>query len=152
MRILLCLAALLAAATVWAADDRPDLNGVWLLQATDSKGRAETMSIDQKPDSIDIARSITNGAKQLKVDVSCSTNGEECKVKENGQLTQVSLYYNGPMLVMIEQRHGNDFVTKKRLKVSPDGKTLEIELVTISPPGRATENLVYTRQEQSAAK
>ena len=109
------------------------------------------MSINQKEDSIDISRSYTNGSKQLTVDINCSTDGQECKVKENGQTTQVSMYYNGPMLVVIEQRHGNDFVTKKRLKTSDDGKTLNVEVMTINPPGRPTENLVYTRQDQSAA-
>lgn len=150
-RTLLCFAVMFTAC-VWAADDRPDLNGVWQLQPGESKAKPETLSIEQKPDTIQLSRVVENGAKQIKTEISCSTNGEECKIKENGQPTQVSMYYNGPVLVLIEQRHGNDFVTKKRLSLSEDGKTLNVELMTINPPGRATENLVYTRQQPTAAK
>jgi len=151
MRMILCLAALLAG-MLWAADDRPDLNGNWQLQGADTKGKPETLSINQKADSIDITRTFASGSKQVTVDVTCNTQGEECKLKENGQSTQVSMYYNGPMLVVIEQRHGNDFVTKRQLKLSEDGKTLTVVVMTINPPGKPTENLVYTRQEQTASK
>ncbi|HXS96902.1 MAG TPA: hypothetical protein VN736_20020 [Candidatus Limnocylindrales bacterium] len=151
MRTLLCLAAM-AAGSVWAQVDHPDLNGVWQRQSNDSKVKSETLNIAQKPDSIDIVRSVDTGGRPIKDEINCSTEGKDCKVKEEGQDTQVSMYYNGPMLVMIEQRHGNDYVTKRRLKLSPDGKTLTMEVMTINPPGKATENLTYTKQSQTATK
>lgn len=154
MRTFLCLAAIAAATlSVSLAQDRPDLNGTWQLQSTDPRVKSETLAITQKPDSIDIVRTTDTGSRQIKDDITCNTDGQECKVKENGQATQISMYYNGAMLVMIEQRHGNDFVTKRRLKLSPDGKSLQMEVMTINPPGKPTENLVYTRQgTQSASK
>jgi hypothetical protein len=87
-----------------------------------------------------------NSGKAVKVDISCNTEGQECKVKESGEPAKVSFWYNGPMLVMMEQRHGNDFVTKKRFKTSDDGKTLSMEVVYIAPPGHKAENYTFTKQ------
>jgi hypothetical protein len=147
MRKLACFGAMLFAA--WAAD-RPDVNGKWVLDATHSesgKVKSETLSINQKDDAVQISDEMTEtNGKAVKVDVSCNTEGQECKVKENGQSTQVSFWYNGPVLVMMEQRHGNDFVTQKKLKPSDDGKSLSMQVVYIAPPGHKPETYTFTKQ------
>jgi hypothetical protein len=148
MRKCAFFAMLLTAA--WAAD-RPDLSGKWVLDITQSPGAArlksETLSIDQKPDSVQISQDATEtNGKVMKVDFSCNTEGQQCKIKENGQPAQLSMWYNGPVLVMMEQRHNNDYVTKTRLKPSDDGKTLTMQVEYIAPMGRKPENFVFTRQ------
>lgn len=136
---------------IWAAD-RPDISGTWVLDLSHSptvggKLKAETLSINQKPDAVQITDAATeSNGKEMKVDVACNTEGQQCSVKENGQATQVSFYYNGPMLVMLEQRHGNDYVVKKRLKPSDDGKSLNMEVIYIAPPGHKTETLTFNKQ------
>ncbi len=112
-----------------------------------AKVKAETLSISQKTDAVQVSEATTeSNGKELKVDIACNTDAQGCKVKENGQATEVSFWYNGPMLVMMEQKHGNDFVTQKKLKPSEDGKTLSMEVVYLSPPGHKPETYTFTRQ------
>ncbi len=93
MRTFVCFGVLLVAA--WAAD-RPDLSGTWVLDVSHStsagaKVTSETLSIRQKPDAVQFSEDTTEtNAKQLKVDIACNTDGQECKVKENGQAIQVA--------------------------------------------------------------
>jgi hypothetical protein len=143
---------LLAAATgicAFAAD-RPVLNGTWQLdpsqsQFGDNKLKGETWLITQKDGSVVIAETVTDsGGKERKVNIECGTEGQNCQVKENGQATQVSMYYNGDALVMLEQWHGNDNVTKKRIRT--DGKTLTVEVMHIAPPGHKDEVLKFVKQ------
>jgi hypothetical protein len=134
------------------ASDRPVLNGTWQLdlgksQVADAKRKAEIWAITQGEDSIEISETITDtGGRQRKVDIQCGTEGKECKIKENGQPTQVSMYYNDSHLVMLEQWHGTDFVTKKRLTLSDDGKTLTVEVTHLAPPGHKDESLTFVKQ------
>lgn len=137
-----CCLAGLAAISAFAAD-RPDLNGTWRL---DSKAREEVLSIVQKPDAIDIDQAVTDpGGKPKKVQIHCGTMGQECKVNDDGQAKQVTMYYNGPVLVMLQQWHGNDYVDKTRIKTSDDGKTMTMEVAHIAP-ARKTENFTFVKQ------
>jgi len=61
---------------------------------------------------------------------------------------EVSFWYNGEMLVMMETSHGNSRVMKKRWAVSPDGKTLNLEVVHIVPAGNS-EKIIYNRSNGS---
>jgi hypothetical protein len=134
------------------AADRPALSGTWQLdlahsQLADAKLKAATWSIAQNDDSVQISETVTDAAgKQKKIEIQCGTEGQQCNIKENGQPTQVSMYYNGSHLVMLEQWHGTDYVTKKRLQISPDGKTLTVEVVHIAPPGRKDESWTFVKQ------
>jgi hypothetical protein len=69
----------------------------------------------------------------------------ECKLKAQS----VTLYYSGPRLVMMETRHNNQWVIKKRLQPSDDGKTLNLEVIDIVPQGRKSENYSFMRQVSS---
>src|SRR5260370_17231577 len=124
---------------VWA-QDRPELNGVWRLDParsgfSDAKLKAQTLSIHQEDESIKIADAATEeNGKERKLEYECNTNGKECALKLNGQPFKVSAYYNGAVLVLIEQRKGNDSAMRKRLKTSEDGKTLTIEIANLARP------------------
>ncbi len=131
-----------------AAADRAALQGTWRLdprhgQEAD-KLKAETLSIAQKGDEdLQITDAITDtDGKLKKTEFGCNTKGRECKVQDG----QVTLYYNGPMLVMIETRRGGDVVIKKLLKPSDDGSTLNMEIMRLVPPG-AAENFTFSRQQ-----
>lgn len=146
---ILCLSAAILSAT--AAADRPELSGTWQLDAAksqfaDVKMKAATWSIAQKDASINIAQAITeSNGKQVKIDVDCSTEGQPCTIKEAGQPTQVTMYYNGPALVMLEQLHGTEMVTKKRILLSADGKTLTVDVQHLAPPGRKNETWTFVK-------
>lgn len=123
-----------AALCAAVAADRPDLSGTW-------KSSAETLEIQQKDNDIQYTEALPDG-KGKKLEIHCNTTGQECKLKDE----QVSFWFNGPMLVMMEQRRGNAIVVKKRFKTSEDGKTLTVEVIHISPPADKSENLTYARQ------
>ena len=139
--------ALCAAAV---AADHPVLGGTWVLDpshcAADlTKIKAETLSIDQQPESVKLAATVTaaNG-KATTSEIACNTAGESCKVKDHGA-AEVSFWYNAGMLVMSESRHNNDWVVKRRLKPSSDGHTLTMEVMYLAPVEK-TETLTFTRQ------
>ncbi|HTX35822.1 MAG TPA: hypothetical protein VME43_12410 [Bryobacteraceae bacterium] len=127
------------------AAGRPELNGTWQLDSngipTESKLKSETLVIHQNEDSVEISenRTAKNG-KEIKDDIQCNTMGQECKVKN----LQVSLWYNGAMLVLVETH--NDLVTKTRFTPSEDGKTLHLEVIHMGSGPQKTENLTFTKQ------
>lgn len=130
MRLTLCLAA----ATLAMAGEHPDLNGVWK-----AAGAGETISIHQKDDAVEIDETGKENA-----DIRCNTVGQACKVKGG----EVTLWYNGESLIVMEATHGNSHVVKKRLTISEDGKNLEEEIVHISPAG-STEKVTLARESHS---
>jgi hypothetical protein len=150
MRKLLLISLLAAGSAL--AQDRPDLNGVWRLDAShsavsDIKLKSETLSIRQDDDSIKIEdESAEDSGKERKSGYECNTNGKECEVKVNGEKLTISAYYNGDVLVMFEQRKGTDSATKERWKTSKDGNTLTIELLNLAKPGQKPDTLVYAKQ------
>ena len=126
MRLFLFVTALTVVAAF--ASDRPDLSGTWQLASSPGKLRFETLLIEQTPDAVKLTESAAN---KKPFDVSCGTDAKECKLKEE----QVSFWYNGPALVMMEKRQDGDVVTKTRLVPAEDGKTLSLEVTRILPAG-----------------
>lgn len=149
MRHLFWLAIL--AGGVALAQDRPELNGVWQLDPAHSalsemRVKSGTLSIKQDDDSIKIAdTAVEDNGKERKSEYECNTNGKECAVKLNGQAVKLSAYYNGAILVTIEQRRGPD-VIKTRWKTSEDGNTLTLEIANLARPGSKPETAIYTKQ------
>lgn len=131
-RLCLCALSIVAAAV---AVDHPDLTGTW-------QTKSEAMEIQQKDGSIQITDATDPAGKEKKFDIRCNTMGKECKLKDE----QVSLWFNGPMLVLMETRRGNDVVIKKRMTLSDDGKTLTMEVQHIAPPGDK-QTITFSRQD-----
>jgi hypothetical protein len=132
------------------AADHPALSGTWVFDPahsviSESKIKSETLAIDQQPESVKLSESVTEtNGKATTSEISCNTAGQSCKVKAHGE-AEVSFWYNGGMLVMSEMRHGNDWVVKRRLKPSGDGRTLIMEVIHLAPT-QNTETLAFTRQ------
>jgi hypothetical protein len=146
----LILVGLLALSSLWS-QDRPELNGVWRLDTahstfSETRLKSQTLTIKQEDESIKIDDTATEeSGKDRKLEYECNTNGKECSLKVNGQPLKVSAYYNGAVLVLIEQRKGNDLTTRKRMKTSEDGNTLTIEIANLARPGQKPDSLVYTK-------
>jgi hypothetical protein len=126
---------LLVAAIAIAADggDRDKLVGAW------ESHDGETWMISENGDAFHITRS-QNGHKVA--DFECNTAGRECDVKESGKPAKISMWFNGPKLVVMETR-GSE-VVKRRLQAVSDGKEMEIETMPIVPEGK-TETSRLTR-------
>ena len=120
-------------ALVFAAD-HPHLNGTW------QSGSTTTVAIQQTADDIQITE--TDHDKQA--EVHCNTLGKSCKIKGG----EVSFWYSGAMLVMMESVHNASRVTEKRWTPSADGKTLNLEVVHIAPAG-GSEKIAYTLRNGS---
>jgi hypothetical protein len=131
MKTAVCLVAF---AALGLAADHPDLNGVWKIPGT-----GETLSIQQTDDSVKIAESGKESTQ-----IQCNTVGQACKIKGG----EVTMWYNGAMLVLLESTHGSSHVVKKRLKVSDDGKSLEEEIIHIAPAG-GSEKVSLSRESHS---
>jgi hypothetical protein len=120
------------------AADHPDLNGTWQLSSGPGKLKFETLSIQQTSDTVKITEAAVN---KKAVDVACSTDAKECKIKER----KISFWYNGPALVMMESSQDGDFVTKTRLVPVEDGKALSFEVTRIVPAG-SSATYVFKKQ------
>lgn len=145
MRTCFCL-ALLALGSA-AAADRPELAGTWKLdlahsQPGEEKLQTGTMVIQQTDDAVTITEhQVAPDGHEKKSEVQCNTMGKDCKLKQG----VFSLYYNGPVLVMV-QTHGNDLAVKRRLSTSADGSKLNVEVIHLVPAGKPAESYTYVKQ------
>lgn len=131
----LLLAAALPSSFAFAGQT-PNLSGTWL---ADSNGSLKLI-FDQKDGNIHVQE--VEGDK-VKADFTCTLNGQECSVKEDGHSEKVMLYFNGTKLVEIRER-GPETI-KQRFGVSDDGKTLTEETVPLSSTQKA-ETLSFRRK------
>jgi hypothetical protein len=141
----LCLSALLLSPS--PAADRPQLTGTWVLdpahsQMHESKVKSEKMEIQQIEDVVQVTDSANADGKDRKLEYKCLADGSTCKTKD----VSISLYYDGPMLVVLEMQRKNTIVIKKRLQTSADGKTLSMDVIHVSPPGPKDEVLTFVKQ------
>jgi len=141
MSKVLCLFLLSGALAL--AQDHPNFSGNWKLDTAKSQGseaKAIDMTIQQDGDTI----SVTSQEDGKSLEFKCATNGQNCKLK--GESGEVSLYYNGPVLVELDMEGHGDRVIKKRLRLADDGKSMEMEVMRVNPPG-PTEKLVFAKND-----
>jgi len=119
---------------VWSAEtaDREKLLGEWVQQGSaDSNG----WTISGTPDGLQIVQ--TESGRPI-ASFECNTQGRDCEIKDRGHKETVSMYYNGPALVLLETK--NDKVTKRRFSVLPAGNALKLELIPMSGGGQVEES------------
>jgi hypothetical protein len=114
-------------------DDRPNLSGTWQTVA------GATWVINQDESSIQITES--EGGAGKTTERKCTTDGKECKI---GGKATASFWYNGPTLVEMESK--GDHVTRYRMKLSEDGKTLTVDTTSIVPKSSQDDVLVFRKQ------
>jgi hypothetical protein len=128
-----------------AAQDRPNLSGTWQFDSSKSEMHSvrvagATWVINEDDSSIQIVES--DGGAGKKIQLKCTTDGKECKVA--GDKATASFWYNGPMLVEMENK--GDHVTRYRMKLSDDGKTLTVDTTSIVPQSPQDDVLVFRKQ------
>ena len=128
-----------------AGQDRPNLSGTWQFDSSQSQLHTVTVAgatwvINEDDGSIQITESEDGSAK--KTELKCTTDGKECKM--SGSKATASFWYNGPMLVEMESK--GDRVTRFRMKLSADGKTLTVETTSIVPKATEDDVLVFRKQ------
>jgi hypothetical protein len=118
------------------------LSGVWV----SSSDSAMKLTLDAKDNQIHFQE--TNGGK-LVIDYTCPTSGQECQAKEDGHTEKVMVYFNGPKLVELTER-GSE-VDKRRFELSPDGNTMQLEIIPLSSSGK-TETMKFQRETPASSK
>jgi hypothetical protein len=141
MNKILCLFPLSGALSF--AQDHPNFSGDWQLDTAKSEGaraKAIQLAIKQEGDTI----AVTSEEEGQSLEFKCATTGQNCKRK--GEPGEVSIYYNGAVLVELDMDGNNgDHVIKKRLDFAHGGKSMEIAVMRISPPG-PSEKLVFAKK------
>jgi len=128
-----------------AGQDRPNLSGTWQFDSSKSELHGATAAgatwvINEDESSIQITEG-QDGAKK-KIELKCTTDGKECKI--SGEKATASFWYNGPVLVEMETK--GDHVTRYRMNLSADGKTLTVDLRSIVPQSTQDDVLVFQKQ------
>jgi hypothetical protein len=128
-----------------AGQDRPNLSGTWQFDSSKSElhggtAAGATWVISEDDSSIQITEG-QDGAKK-KIEMKCTTDGKECKV--SGEKATASFWYNGPVLVEMETR--GEHVTRFRMNLSADGKTLTVDSRSIVPQSTQDDVLVFQKQ------
>jgi hypothetical protein len=141
----------------WAQNERPNLSGTWQLdssksQFTSGKPGGMTWVIDEKDDAIRMKVTEKDEVgREHDFDINCGLGGKECSFKDVGGESKATFWYNGPVLVEMITRGKNDRVSKTRMKLADDGKSMNVEVKSIVPPSDKAETLVFTKQVQPAA-
>jgi hypothetical protein len=141
----LACSALAVLALPLAGQDRPNLSGTWQFDSAKSELHTLTVAgatwvINEDDSSIQITESETGAGK--KIELKCTTDGKVCKI--SGSKATASFWYNGPMLVEMESK--GEHVTRYRMKLSDDGKTLTVATTSIVPQSSQDDVLVFQKQ------
>jgi hypothetical protein len=134
---LMALVCLVAAPAAVAASDHPDISGTWQLDPARSKNlesTSGTLTIQEDGGKLTYQRSLQGGnGKSLEAQFACTTDGADCKLKENGHTSKVSLWYNGPTLMMLKTNGPkNSETTERSFQLSPDGQTLTVHFSNLA--------------------
>lgn len=144
------IAAPLFAWFVFAASGPPDFSGTWQLdpaKSPDAQGRMVTYTIQNASGKINFTRVVRDrDGKEVTSQFSCDTMGTQCDFDEAGHKAHVSLWYNGPALVIMKtDGPKEDAVTQWKLELEPGGKTLKVGFEHIDPTDKP-ESLVFDKK------
>ncbi len=145
------LAASVFSLSLPAADTTPpNFSGTWQLDSAKSQVRdanSITYTIQDASGKINFDRVIQErDGKNVTSKFSCDTVGTQCDFDENGHKAKVSLWYDGPALVILKtDGPKEDSVTQWRLELAPDGNTLTVKLTHLEPVDKS-ETLVFDKK------
>src|ERR1700683_946107 len=120
---------LLGVALVNASESKADLSGTWKLdQARSESGQTYkdlVLLIEGKDQSIHIKETRGPNLREDVSDFTCGTMGKSCAMQDGPDKAKVTVYYNGPVLVVLKTdgRKG-DSVTKWRLSRAPTSDSI----------------------------
>lgn len=128
----------------------PDFSGVWEVDAGKSHladGRLVTLTIEKVENKIKWLRSVREkDGKEVTSEFVCEAGSGECELVEPGHKAKVTLWYNGPALVVLKtDGTKEDASTEWTLKLSDDKKTLTVGLEHIEPTANP-ETLVFSKK------
>jgi hypothetical protein len=143
---------LLLSAFLFADDTKPNFTGTWVLDAATSQilrgSESIELAIQDNSGKIQVVRTthLPDG-KQVTSTFECAADGSNCSYDDGGHKAQVSLWYNGPALVVLKtDGPSDDQVSQSKLVLSPDQSTLEMDVTHITPEGKP-ETMVFVKKK-----
>ena len=160
IRRLLCITFLIALPLVSAfAQQKPDFSGTWKLNVAKSEfgmlpgPTSRTDVITHKDPSV--LDSVTAESAQGKQEytISYTTDGKEVVNKVGAREIKSTLKWAGSNLVISSKFLYNEaeVTSEANWALSPDGKTLTVNVHFVSPMGEADQKFVFEKQEGGAA-
>jgi hypothetical protein len=140
-----CLSVAILFCAAGRADDTTDrgkLMGSWQMEAAAAAGAG--WSFTAQGDSVKVTE-VESG--NTVADFVCGTDGTPCNVKISGKKVSVSLWYNGPKLVVLEQR-GSETVERKFM-VANVADQMQVEVLDMATGGKS-ETLKFKRAVASS--
>jgi hypothetical protein len=132
-------------AVACADESNPNMSGVWKLDPArselDQTNKDLALVIEEKGQNIHIKETRGPNPKEDVSEFTCGTMGKGCPMQDGADKATVSVYYNGPLLVVLKT-HGRkgSLVEKQRLSLS--GDSLIVEIMHLEPESKA-EKLVF---------
>ncbi len=146
--------ALAAAASLTASG--VDFTGHWQIDSSRSKlgpERTASLDVEQQGDKVTFVRQYQDhDGKSATARFTCVVGSNSCDYDENGHKAKVSLWYNGPELVILKtdgEKHDN--TVEWHMKLADDGKTLNINREIIMPSDEK-ESLVFKKADSVASR
>jgi hypothetical protein len=127
----------------------PNFTGAWQMDPAKSQvgdGRLVTLTIENVSDKIKMVRVVREkDGKEVTSQFVCGIGGTECEYDDAGQKAKVSLWYNGPALVVLKTNGSKEDTSYEwTMKLSSDTHTLTVGLEHIDPTGKE-ETLVFSK-------
>lgn len=140
---------------LFAAAGTPDFTGTWHLDAARSQetnGTVVQLSIQNEGGKMKYERVVREpNGRQLVARFACPVDGTQCDFDENGEKAKVSVWYDGPALVILKTNGPKqDATTERRLDLSPDGQTLTVDFTNLAGNDKPIK-LVFTKEAASSA-
>jgi hypothetical protein len=150
----LVLAGLASVASARAQTSlKPKFTGVWNLaldksELKSAKLAALTLNIDHPEKAVIhvVETAKVESGQEKRREYTCSTMGRECNIDQESQPATMSIYYDGPKLVMME-RIGKDSntVLKRVYELSEDASTLTVQSIQLVPPRSDVDKLIFAK-------
>ncbi len=128
----------------------PNFAGAWQMDPAKSQvedGRLVTLTIQNISNKLKMVRIVRDkDGKEATYQFECETVGSECEFDEAGHKAKVSVWYNGPALVILKTDGPKEDASDEwTMKLSPDKHTLTVALEHIEPTGKE-ETLVFSKK------
>ena len=145
LRFALVIGLSAAGALAYDVTDRGKLFGSWELdmQAADSP---VTWTLMKKEN----GAVVTNREEdKIVANYECKLDGSTCQNKVGKDKVELSMWFNGPKLVLMETK--GDRILKRRFHALAQGDVLELEIIPLVPDGQL-KTLHFKRVELSAPR
>lgn len=130
---------------------KANFTGTWVMNRQKSKfagdgPEAITIKLDHKDDSLAEALTISGGGGERTIDTKYTTDGKESELQVGGDTAKATVKWEGEALV-IEWKGSEGRFFRRKLMLSPDGKTLTLNVKQDRPDGSAGEDIVVFEKQ-----